>query len=101
MTQYTTLTQDAPFYTLTLQIEEGSAADLNIRAVAERDGCSLEDAALKVMNSLLPARPPKASPAALAILGAFSAPEDVALMDEVMELIRSDKERQNAEPLRV
>lgn len=37
------------FYTLTLWIEDGSAADLNIRFVAARDHLSLEDAAIKIL----------------------------------------------------
>lgn len=40
----------------------------------------------------------KASLAAYRIVGAFSAPEDAALMDEVMELVMQERERRNATP---
>lgn len=85
-------------YELTLNIEEGSAAEHRIEELAQSEHISREDAALKLISA--PPRPnTAASPAAMAILGAGR--EDAELIDKIMELIQSDKESQNAETLRV
>lgn len=86
---------------LTLRIEENTPEAQRIEALAEAEHIAPEAAALRLLNSAPLAPQSKATPEALAILGAFSSPEDVALMDEVMDLIHSDRERQNAEPPRV
>jgi hypothetical protein len=86
---------------LTLSIEENTPAAYAIEAIAEAEHVSPQEAALKLLASLPVARKSKATPEALAILGAFSSPEDVALMDDVMELVMSERERQSAEPPRV
>jgi hypothetical protein len=85
---------------LTLSIEENTPQARSIEAFAEAEHVSPEAAALRLLASLPVARKSKATPEALAILGAFSAPEDVALMDDVMELVMSERQQRNAEPPR-
>ncbi len=44
-----------------------------------------------------PERTSKATPEARRIIGAFSSPEDAALMDEVMELVHQGVNREKGE----
>ena len=85
-------------YELTLNITENSDIDRNIESMAGVEQISREEAALRLLAKLPRS---KATPEALAIMGAFSSPEDSALMDEVMELVMSERMRRNAEPPRV
>ena len=84
---------------LTITIPDNSPQELSINALAEAEHITREEAVLRLLDTSK--KPNKATPEALAILGAFSSPEDVALMDDVMDLIHNDRERQNAEPPRV
>ena len=84
-------------YQLTLQITEDSPQAHNIDAVAEARHITREEAALRMLAE--PPKPSKASPEALAIIGAFR--DDAELMDEVMELIMSERERSKSEVPRV
>ena len=82
-------------YELTLSIAESSPQGQNIESYAASERISREEAALRLLATTK--RPSRATPAARRILGAFSAPEDAALMDEVIEIIHHDRERQKAE----
>jgi hypothetical protein len=86
---------------LTLNIEANTPEAHSIEALAAAEHIDPKAAALKLMKSSPLARKSKATPAAQRIIGLFSSPEDAALMDEVMELVMSERERQNAEPPRV
>ncbi len=83
-------------FEITLRIQEGSAAEHNIEAIAEEEHVSREEAALKLLDGAPMARRSKASPAARRIIGAFK--EDAALMDEVLEIAMEDRRRRNATP---
>ncbi len=93
--------EDAILTYLTLRIEENTPEAHRIEALAEAEHIEPEAAALKLLNSSPLARKSKATPGAQRIIGLFSSPEDSALMDEVMELVMNERERQNAEPPRV
>lgn len=82
---------------LTLNIEANTPEAHSIEALAAREHIAPEDAAVKLLNSSPLARTSKATPAARRILGVFSSPEDAALMDEVIDIIHADRERQKAE----
>ena len=84
-------------YQLTLSISENSPQDQNIESVARSEQISREEAALRLLAAAGLSKPSNASPEARRILGAFSAPEEAALMDEVMEIVNQDRERQKAE----
>ena len=84
---------------LTITIPDNSPQEYNINAVAEAEHISREEAVLRLLD--VPRRTSKATPEALAILGAFSSPEDVALMDEVMEIVHRERDRQAVEGPRV
>lgn len=82
---------------LTLNIEENTPQARSIEAFAEAQHVSPTEAALKLLAALPVTRKSKATPAARRILGAFSSPEDAALMDDVIEIIHTERERQKAE----
>jgi hypothetical protein len=86
-------------YELTLHIPDNSPQEHNIEAIAEAEHITREEAALRLLA--VPKAAHKATPEALRIVGLLSAPEDAALMDEVMELVTQERERRNAEPPRV
>lgn len=86
-------------FEITLNIPDGSLAEYQIESMAESEHISREEAAFKLIEATARPRRGPASPEARRILGAFSSPEDRAVMDDVMELIRSDRDRQNAESL--
>ena len=85
---------------LILSIEKNTLEARNIAALAEAEHISPEEAALKLLASWPQARPPKTTPKACRIIGLFSAPEEAALMDDVMELVMSERQHRNAEPPR-
>lgn len=85
-------------YQITLNIVENSEEGRLIENVAAREQLSLEEAALKLIKSA--EKPRGASPEAYKIIGAFSSPEDVVIMDEAMELIMEERERRNSAPPR-
>lgn len=85
---------------LTLSIEENTPQARSIEAFAEAEHVSPEEAALKLLAALPVPRKSKATPEAMQIFGAFNSPEDVALMDDVMELVMEQRQRRNAEPPR-
>ena len=85
-------------YQITLNIAEDSEAGRLIESVAARERLSREEAALQLIEG---ARQPRAAhPDAYKIIGAFSSPEDVALMDETLELIMEERQRRNGAPPR-
>ena len=68
---------------ITLKIADDSALGRNIERISEAEQLSREEAALRLLEE----KPAKtgASAEARKIIGAFSSPEDVALMDEAMQ----------------
>ena len=86
-------------YEITLNIPDGSTAEHHIESLAETEHISREEAALKLIEAAPLPRQTKASPEAPAIIGAGR--EDADLIDEVMELVMSERLRRNAEPPRV
>jgi hypothetical protein len=92
--------REAPMtYELTLVIHEDSPEGRNIETLAEAERISREEAARKLLAGVPHAALSPASPAARRILGAFSAPEDAALMDEAVALAMQERERRNALPV--
>lgn len=89
-------------YQITLDIAEDSEANRLIESVAATQQLSREEAALQLIEG---AQKPivsnrVANPDAYKIIGAFSSPEDVVLMDEVMEIIMEERKRRNSAPPR-
>jgi hypothetical protein len=87
-------------YQITLDIDENSPQARNIERLAETEKVSREEAALKLLANHPNGRSYKASPAARRILGAFSSPEDAAIMDEAVALAMEERVRRNAQPPR-
>lgn len=87
-------------YELTLDIREDSPEGRNIETLAETEHVSREEAARKLLAGLPRTVPSPANSASRRILGAFSAPEDAALMDEAVALAMQERERRNALPAR-
>ena len=84
-------------YELTIRIPDNSPQEHNIEVVAEEEHISREEAVLRLLA--MPKKASRATPEALQILGAFQ--DDAELMDEVMELVMSERERRNSTPPRV
>ena len=81
-------------YQITLNIAEDSEANRLIERVAAREQLSREEAALQLIEG---ARQPRAAnPDAYKIIGMFSSPEDIAIVDEAMELIMEERQRRNS-----
>ena len=82
-------------YQLTLSISENSPQDQNIESIAHSEQISREEAALRLLAAAGLSKPSKATPEAMSFIGA--AREDAELMDEVVDLIMSDRRQHNAE----
>ena len=86
---------------LTLKIADDSVAARNVEQEKELRQLSREEAAVRLLEEAEVSSgtaPKSAHPDAYKIIGAFSSPEDVKLMDEVMELIMEDRRRLNDGP---
>jgi hypothetical protein len=74
-----------------LQIDENTPEGRALKAIVRRDHVTPEEAVRKALRTL--ARPTPAEE----MIGAFSSPEDAALLDEAMEIARQarkiDEER--------
>lgn len=84
-------------YELTLQINDDSPAGKLIEDTAQTEHISREEAVFKLIER---ARNKTAvKPDAFSILGAGR--DDAELIDEIMEIVMSDRQKHNAEPPRV
>ena len=82
---------------LTITIPDNSPLEHSVLATAKAEHISHEEALLRLASE----KTSRATPAARRIIGLFSSPEDAALMDEVMEIVHQERNRQSAEGPRV
>ncbi len=82
---------------LTISIPDNSPQEYNINSLAEAEHISREEAVLRLLAT--PKRTSQTAPDAFSIIGAGR--DDAELIDEIMELVMSDRQKHNAEPPRV
>ena len=83
---------------ITLTIADDSALARDIERISETQQLSHEEVALQLIEGAH--QPRAANPDAYKIIGMFSSPEDVAIVDEAMELIMEERHRRNSAPPR-